>query len=738
MNKRFGFITAGLLLLLASIANGALAAEAMPWAMPASESAVNDVLSPIFGGILGGNASGSSPVASLFGNLNAALLILGGILGAYGILAGTAQTAHDGEVLGKRWSSLWVPIRLALGMAMIVPTGNGYCGAQMFVAWIGQQGVAVAAGTWATFAKSELMPAPGDYRPTIIPGVRSLALGLLNSSVCALAYDHYMHLDESTAGGLDDGKVVITEIEPGKFSYGTAQVGTGFCGGFTVQKTLMETDPTGVGQAHGPAFQNLAARMQTLALKISDLNQPIDQATTNAEITAAVAEYEQAIAIAATVAVAMANVQRKEAAHNGSMGGWIMTGAYYNASRKAVNAVSAGIGAVPKPTALNLAGASPDVSAHVSTMMSRADGASSGANDFFKGPSLWDRAKGMASGALDTGARILSGDIGPGMLMSYVSQSFSTFAQAFADVRNAKGDALDNLRHLGEAAMAASIVGFGLAVVLGIISTTGGLVLAGLSATLFSFGVANGLYLPMLPTILWMAAVISWFTLFVECMIAAPIWALMHVHLEGDGIAGRGGNGYEIILGLFLRPILMTIGFSIAMASATPLIKIWNTMFYAGVASNFDDPNSILLQIAMFCVYTAVTVAIVHKLFALIHIVPDRIMRWIGGGVDSLGGNAAEHIGRQSHAGATAAVGAATGSMPLMARHGGGSGRAKGNSDKPGGGDTPIVNQRESPKGGMAMGQFNADPDMVMKDRQSDVGGESLTNSNPSNADGRA
>jgi hypothetical protein len=181
----------------------------------------------------------------------------------------------------------------------------------------------------------------------------------------------------------------------------------------------------------------------------------------------------------------------------------------------------------------------------------------------------------------------------------------------------------------------------------------------------------------------------------------------------------------------------MTIGFSIAMASATPLIKIWNTMFYAGVASNFDDPNSILLQIAMFCVYTAVTVAIVHKLFALIHIVPDRIMRWIGGGVDSLGGNAAEHIGRQSHAGATAAVGAATGSMLALARHGRGMGRAKGNSVKPGGDDTPIVNHRESPKGGMAMGQFNADSNTATKVRNSEVDSELQTqHSNPSIADG--
>ena len=49
------------------------------------------------------------------------LLVLGGVLAAYVLISGTMVTAHDGEMLGKKWSSMWLPIRTALGTAMLLP-----------------------------------------------------------------------------------------------------------------------------------------------------------------------------------------------------------------------------------------------------------------------------------------------------------------------------------------------------------------------------------------------------------------------------------------------------------------------------------------------------------------------------------------------------------------------------------------------------------------------------------------
>src|SRR5574337_1557928 len=84
-------------------------------------------LQDIFGivdGVLHG--TGSQLLGTMFGIFNAAVLALGTILGGYVILISTLVTAHDGEVLGKKWSSIWIPIRLVFGLAMLFPKASGY------------------------------------------------------------------------------------------------------------------------------------------------------------------------------------------------------------------------------------------------------------------------------------------------------------------------------------------------------------------------------------------------------------------------------------------------------------------------------------------------------------------------------------------------------------------------------------------------------------------------------------
>ncbi|WP_228138688.1 hypothetical protein, partial [Acinetobacter baumannii] len=53
------------------------------------------------------------------------IMQLGGIIAAYTLIAGTMSTAHDGEMLGKKWSSMWVPIRTALVPGLLFPISNG-------------------------------------------------------------------------------------------------------------------------------------------------------------------------------------------------------------------------------------------------------------------------------------------------------------------------------------------------------------------------------------------------------------------------------------------------------------------------------------------------------------------------------------------------------------------------------------------------------------------------------------
>ena len=106
-------------------------------------------LGNIFGivdGVLHG--TGSQIMGAMFGVFNSAVLALGGIIIMYTLLISTLNTAHEGEMLGKEWSSIWIPMRSTLGLALLIPKASGYCVMQIFVMWVIVQGVGAADKVW--------------------------------------------------------------------------------------------------------------------------------------------------------------------------------------------------------------------------------------------------------------------------------------------------------------------------------------------------------------------------------------------------------------------------------------------------------------------------------------------------------------------------------------------------------------------------------------------------------------
>jgi len=106
-------------------------------------------LSNIFGtvdGVL--SSSGSQLLGAMFSVFNGAVLVLGGIVILYTLFVSTLNTAHEGEMLGKRWSSVWIPLRSVMGIALLVPKTSGYSFIQIFMMWVAVQGVGAADSVW--------------------------------------------------------------------------------------------------------------------------------------------------------------------------------------------------------------------------------------------------------------------------------------------------------------------------------------------------------------------------------------------------------------------------------------------------------------------------------------------------------------------------------------------------------------------------------------------------------------
>ena len=101
----------------------------------------------IVDGVLHG--TGSQIMGAIFTVFNSAVLALGGIVIMYTLIVGTMNTAHEGEMLGHKWSSIWIPVRSTAGLALLIPKASGYCLMQIFVMWVVVQGVGAADKVWA-------------------------------------------------------------------------------------------------------------------------------------------------------------------------------------------------------------------------------------------------------------------------------------------------------------------------------------------------------------------------------------------------------------------------------------------------------------------------------------------------------------------------------------------------------------------------------------------------------------
>ena len=123
-------------------------ASSLSFTPPSTDYSVK-FLENIFGvvdGVLHG--TGSQIMGNMFGVFNAAVLALGGIIIMYTLIVGTMNTAQEGEMLGHKWSSIWIPVRSTFGLALLIPKASGYCLMQIFVMWIIVQGVGAADKVW--------------------------------------------------------------------------------------------------------------------------------------------------------------------------------------------------------------------------------------------------------------------------------------------------------------------------------------------------------------------------------------------------------------------------------------------------------------------------------------------------------------------------------------------------------------------------------------------------------------
>jgi len=179
---------------------------------------------------------------------------------------------------------------------------------------------------------------------------------------------------------------------------------------------------------------------------------------------------------------------------------------------------------------------------------------------------------------------------------------------------------------------------------------------ASMFASMTTIGLSIGfiLYyvLPFLPFIYFFFAVSAWVKTIFEAMVGAPLWALAHFRIDGNGLPGEAAmNGYYLIFEIFVRPILTVFGLIVGVVAFSAMARTMNAIFGL-VTTNLtgfdcgtscDDTitliadlsfkRSIIDEFFFTVVYTILIYMMALSCFKMINLVPNGILKWMGASV---------------------------------------------------------------------------------------------------------
>lgn len=156
--------------------------------------------------------------------------------------------------------------------------------------------------------------------------------------------------------------------------------------------------------------------------------------------------------------------------------------------------------------------------------------------------------------------------------------------------------------------------------------------LYGSAVLLWTSGAILGIYLPLVPYVIFTTTAFGWIIAVVEAIVGAPLLALGLVHPSGEEL-GKAGSALVILANVFLRPTLMIFGLVLGGGLLRAGIALINFGFQPAVAGS--TMPSLFSFITVLMMYIFLIMALVNKSFSLIYMLPNQIMRWMGGPTES-------------------------------------------------------------------------------------------------------
>ena len=718
---------------------------------------------------------------TLLGNVflvfNSCVFVVGFTWAMYGIISGVVATAHEGEVLGKRMSSVWFPIRMILGISGMVPIFGGFTLNQAVMMFLTTVGIGIANSIWVEAVNAtdqfKALMAEQRFTPTSANQVRDAARTMFMGYVCmelenkAIAVnaangggEPYLQTERNAYGAVNSFRFG-NSVSPSRcgeitMDYGGRGSGnTELFSGYRVESINYDAVRTQIANIYSSGLQTLEATMAAEAAAWVVARENALNTTgkmPDVPVAAMDAASDQMIAGAvAAAADGMSDQSLLDANVKSNMLalGWFGAGAWF-ATLAEANAAIADASVGPTMTSRPIdnsqlsseaaAGMSAATTSAAAVLASRGQGNKAGdgvsalvdsaIKDTGGGGAFGNSICGTATGNCSVGQGIVSaairglavgsggggngggsisldssGFVNPIIMMKNMGDYVMAFSSTLiltGPVMAAVGWVADKIP-LGKVVSSVASVANKLPGGDGDGSFTA--VLKSIAMVTLVLGAAMSIYIPLIPFITWMGAILAYAASVIEGLAGSTLHAMSHLDGDGDGLGQRTSHGYLFMINVLARPALMIIGFLVASALMIAVGTLQAVMFLPAMANVQGNSVTGLFSIAMFLVvFFVMNLTLITASFSLIYVITDQVIGFVGNAISSqLGRDTEDKVNNmflmaarvgpsaiaaagQAKAGAKAAAGKAAGGVGVGV--GGAGGGSAGGAPATGGGST--------------------------------------------------
>ena len=155
---------------------------------------------------------------------------------------------------------------------------------------------------------------------------------------------------------------------------------------------------------------------------------------------------------------------------------------------------------------------------------------------------------------------------------------------------------------------------------------------------------AMAYFLPLLPSLIWAMAFLSWLLMYAEAIFNAPLAVTLMATPEGEGIAGsRMERKIAMLAALILKPTFLIVGLLLSMMILSIGFVFLNQVFWMA-AANVTWRVDPIAVVALISIWFSIITVFMHNTFKIIPTFADNSLEWFLGGIARAFGNDLDNV----------------------------------------------------------------------------------------------